>query len=193
MTVGEKYDSTERLVDHKIKTWEHKLVHISNGVDALLKVEQDNEGTPIHQVKTQLDDIKTTADATRLDITAMENNLGDIVELFNAKKAALEVTKVAIEAWPPRRFSERLLWIGYALIPAGGVQLALVEDYATTTFMWALGASSVIYALRDIKAHDDRKFKYFEQEIGIEGLDQASVPAASAKPVKRKRRWFVRS
>ncbi len=173
MTVGEDFEASEKILVHKMQVWESQLIDANTILTERVRDKDKVEDEKLKELLNAVDLARGKVDATRKDITLAENNLGRIVELFNARKASHEVTKSVIEAWPPRRFSERLLWIGYALIPAGGVQLAFLDELSTTVVMWGLGAYLVGIALADIWRHDNDKLRYFKREVGIE--DSGSI------------------
>lgn len=168
MTVGEEYEASKKILIHELGDWETQLVDAHTHLNELTRDKDKVEDGPLKASLQTVDFAREKIETVRKDITLAKKNLDRIAELFNARAASHEVTKSVIEAWPPRRFSERLLWIGYALIPAGGVQFALVGEYPATVLMWVFGAYSIAFALADLARHDNKKFRYFKKEVGIE-------------------------
>ena len=169
LATGKSYKENQEIVVENLNQWETQLAQSVNEINNMLKMEQEKESTPIHQIRNPLRTVGEKVNKTLDSVRIIKDNLEGLSQLFAARKGSIEATNEIVKAWPPRRVSERLLWIGYAMIPAGGIQMAFIEEPYTAIAFWLVGAYIIGFALMDMQRYDNMKFYYFLNEMGITG------------------------
>lgn len=157
------------------------VVKLDDLTNALQNANSNLEPLRTHIEKQQLKegDLQQIENARRLigkcmsDIITAKQNLDSVAEILNTRRASMEVKEIALRSWPKKSYIERMTWIATALFPAGGVSFVFAggltnASLATAIVAWIVGSLTLLFSLRALKKDDEDKWKFFENEFGIQ-------------------------
>lgn len=176
---------------------ESKVLHLKAEEDFVLKLDdidkmldsaQSNLNNPKHITEQQANNASLWIQKCKNSVSTAKQNLDSVSDILNTRKASLELKEIAVRSWPRSTFIDRLTWIATALFPAGGISFVFAggltdESLMTAIAFWLVGAIALIMSVVALKKEDDRKWRYFEYEFGID--KKGGNPSSTGSKAKR--------
>lgn len=158
------------LIETKLRAtlanWRHTLETIGTGLQERLP----KTGTPDPSFKSWHNSIYRVIaemDSAREDLRVVGEDLA-------AAKVDAEYGSVLVTTWPANHYLDRMAYVGTAIIGAGGAAFLVgagIRDFAEwwvpPVFLWGIGLTLLIYALRGLADWERQKFDFYAQKLGV--------------------------